>query len=130
MEYIRFLHIADFDPILGRFRSTCFSPSSNGTGISVVQQTCAIAESQSVCEHGRRHYGPLARVTSEPPIYLSFDPLRFFADHSISPDPEDDICHFNLTNVSKSVAEKFIKNKLVVRGQLQSSVNVGMMFIC
>ena len=117
MEVIRLLHIRDYDPQFGRFRSEVFRNSSDGSGISVFTLVCAIGASGSGCEHARRFY-PTRYV--EPPIFWLINMTELpNCDLIQKTSSSGDACHHNLVGLSDNAARRFFK-----------AHDVGSYFIC
>ena len=97
-----------FDRALGRFVDFAFKPSSDGSGISVFEEECAIRTSSSVCHHMQKFYRSIA---GNPGAYWRFDsdslPLGscIVAEESTT----GDFCHRNIQKLSKNRARKYFK---------------------
>src|SRR4051812_40177815 len=106
MELVLLIHIRHWDSEKKRFRSEAFEPSSDGSGISVVDATCARESSGSICDHARKYY---PSVSSEPPIFWQFhfpgDPWPTSVALDESPSDSGDHCHRNLRGIAKKPAK-------------------------
>ncbi len=108
MEFVLLLHVADYDETLGRFRSSCFENSSDGSGISIVDARCAERTTGSVCDHAIRYY---SGVSWNPPIFWRFEESELPPDRELEYAPSDtgDVCHVNVKGISDNRAKKFFK---------------------
>lgn len=108
MEVVLYLHMADFDSTLERFRSTAFQPSSDGSGISVVLLECINRTKESICQHGERYYSD---ITPKPPLFWVFDTDALPAGHKLiaQASTTGDDCHLNITDVSRGKSKTFFK---------------------
>src|SRR5258708_11209390 len=109
MGFIRLIHHQHYDPDKKRFKSLAFKPSSNNTGISVINTECIIQTSGSVCEHIQIFY---AAVAGAPPIFwnIPIDLLPEGCSLDQHPSSGGDDCHYNLTGLTeKQARDIFIK---------------------
>ena len=109
MQYIRLLHLRDYDKSKGRFTSICFRNSTNG-GISVIEFDCAKKQSNGACQHIKKFYHPVPAKT--PFIYwvLNDSDLTKFLDNMrlVQKITETgDSCHYDIMDVKNNKAEKF-----------------------
>ena len=108
MGFIRVIHQKHYDPDRRNFKSLAFKPSSDGSGISVIDEECISQSGTSICEHIEVFYKD---ITGLPPIFwqVPTDALpeghRFIQQTSIT----GDICHHNLIGVSDKEARMLLK---------------------
>jgi hypothetical protein len=109
MEYIRLLHPNDYDRVRGRFISLAFKNSSDG-GISVIQCDCVAGTGNGICAHTRIHYR--SRIDPEFIIFWRFDesilPPPSRLEQTPGGDNNDDQCHYDIFDLSKSAARTMI----------------------
>ena len=106
-EFVRSVHIDDYDVELGRFQSSCFSVSSDDKGISVFCAACAESSSGSVCNHLRSKY---ASITNSPPIFWQFKRSDLPSSVKLVQKTEnDDICHHNIFGLPDRERRKFVR---------------------
>src|SRR5450432_4391656 len=99
MGYIRIIQRAWYDPELKRFTSFAFQPSSDKSGISVIDIECATRTGSSICEHIRKLYPKMAG--SDPifwPVPIEQLPSTYRIDSGV---PTSDPCHQNILGVSE-----------------------------
>lgn len=98
MGLIRILNPMHYDKDRQHFQSSCFSPSGDGKGISVIDAECAIRTSHTICQHIERYY---SRVAGEPVMYWLL-PHDLPSEVTIEPSLSDsgDFCHRNLHNLT------------------------------
>lgn len=118
MPFIRLLNVSHhYDARRRRFASLAFRPSSDGSGISVVERDCAEEHSGTICSHIRTHYASTAGT----PVVFWAIPQEQIPDecnfvHSVS--GTDLWCHYDLTGWKKSHAEKTIKRVPIEDAQI------------
>ena len=110
MELIRLFHPREFDKNIKRFRSSCFTNSSDGSGISLVDLLCAQQhpDSTTVCQHIERFY---PEVVGSPIAYWLIQSSQLPQKTRIEPEVSDtgDPCHVNLTGLTDKESRKFFK---------------------
>ena len=107
MELIRLLHPREYDKHSRRFRSSCFTNSSDGTGISLVDIECVREHCTPICQH-IEHYYP--GVVGEPITYWQIpaplpSDVRVEETESATGAP----CHRQLFGLSNNQSTKFFK---------------------
>src|SRR5436190_4011842 len=108
MGFIRLIHQRHYDPDEQRFRSVAFRPSTDGSGISVIDADCILRSSASICEHIRRFYPD---VSGTPAIFWDIDPEVLPENCQLAQQTSltGDECHYNLKGLSKEEARAIFK---------------------
>jgi hypothetical protein len=112
MALIRIIHPDEYESRERRFKSTAFEPSSDGSGISVIESECAVAESGSLCAHAEIRYRSL--IPSEPPLTFYLWTVAPLPDgcSAVHSDDDEDPCHRNIVGFSSNdKAKKFFKRE-------------------
>src|SRR5947209_6596898 len=108
MGFIRLIHQQHYDPEQKRFKSLAFKPSSDGSGISVINTDCALQNSPTICAHIHRYYRETAGT---PPIFWDIPTeileLCQFVQQIGSTGDE---CHYNLTGLTEREARTIFKS--------------------
>ena len=109
MVLIRLLHPREYDKNSGRFRSTCFNNSSDGTGISLVDIDCVTERfpTSGVYQHIEQYY---PRIVGEPIAYWTVPadlPSGVYIEETAS--DTGDPCHRELHGFSGRASQKFFK---------------------
>ena len=106
--YIRLIQPRHYDRIQGRFRSSCFSNSGNGTGISLVDTECVSRKATPICRHLARYY--LNLIGQGPVIYWHVPTDQIDEDdiHS-TPSTSGDECHRDLRGFSHGRSNRFFR---------------------
>ncbi len=108
MGYIRVIHQHFYDPDRGRFQSLAFRPSSDDSGISIIDEECVLRTSPSICDHIEKFYHDIA---GNPPIFWIFyanilpEACKFIQQTSDSGDE----CHHNLIGLTDKQARNIFK---------------------
>ena len=107
MEFVRIIHPIHYDPKRRRFASSCFTNSSDGKGISLVDTECAREHSGSICPH-LKHFYPT--VVGDPVIYWYMPSdlpsgTKIKETKSTTGDP----CHRELHCLSDNQSRRFYK---------------------
>ena len=107
MELIRLLHPREYDRHAKRFRSSCFTNSSDKTGISLIDLACVRTRRTPVCLHIERYY---LGVVGEPITYWRI-PADLPSDAQVEETASDtgDPCHRQLVGLSNNRSTKFFK---------------------
>jgi hypothetical protein len=109
MGFIRVIHQKYYDPDSESFASLAFKPSSDGSGISVIDEDCLHATSPSCCSHINKY---CRDVAGSPPIFWvirSQDlPAECECVHSRS--ASEDECHCNIQGLTKHQARRIFKS--------------------
>jgi hypothetical protein len=108
MEFIRIIHQSHYDPDKGRFTSLAFKPSSDGSGISVIDAICISQTNTSVCEHIKKYY---KSVSGDPPIFWNINSKIFpekceFIQQTTK---TGDVCHYNIVGLSEKEARIILR---------------------
>lgn len=108
MGFIRVIHQQHYDPDKGNFKSLAFKPSSDGSGISVIDEECISQGGIGACEHIDRFYENLA---GEPPVFWNIPANKLPQNHGFiqSTSTSGDVCHHNLIGVSEREARLLLK---------------------
>ncbi len=108
MGFIRLIHKQHYDPDKKRFASLAFKPSSDGSGISVVDTDCILRTSSSICEHIERFYRD---VSGTPPIFWDLQPQILPENCQLirQRSSTGDDCHYNLVGLSEKEARAIFK---------------------
>ncbi|CAN5459250.1 hypothetical protein BH10ACI2_BH10ACI2_16090 [soil metagenome] len=109
MPFIRLLNISKhYSHKHGRFESTAFKPSSDGSGISVVKKECGEEHSGTICAHIAEHY---PNVAGTPIVFWEIPdeqiPQSCSFVHSVS--GTDQWCHYNLKDWDRTDAKKTMR---------------------
>lgn len=101
--FIRILPKRHYYADLGRFSSLAFKKHQGG--ISVILKKCVSDLNTQLCLHLKEHY---SSVDSPPHILWIFDGEILPIDCQIIQEdsPTGDICHYNITNISKGTAKR------------------------
>ena len=108
MGFIRVIHQKHYDPDKGNFKSLAFKPSSDGSGISVIDEKCISQSGIGVCEHINRFYKDLA---GKPPIFWRIPTEELPENHRFiqRTSTTGDACHYNLTGISEKESRTLLK---------------------
>jgi hypothetical protein len=99
--------VSRYIPEKKRLSSDAFTESSDGSGVSVFDESCAIAANSSICAHIAKHY---PSVVSDPPAYIRIPRVDLPAGSHVSPDPSNgDECHHNICGVHKNELRKWFR---------------------
>jgi hypothetical protein len=87
-----------------------FKNSKDGSGISVIDESCAIGNSQCVCTHVKKFYSGFP-FCSDPPIFWIFDStsLPVTCQFNQCPSITGDPCHHNVKGLNDTQAKKIFK---------------------
>ena len=107
MELIRLLHPREYDRHVNLFRSSCFTNSSDKTGISLIDLACVRTRRMPVCLHIERYY---PGVVEEPIPYWRI-PADLPSDVQVEEKVSDtgDPCHRQIVGLSNNRSTKFFK---------------------
>lgn len=101
-EFVRLVHIKDYDRTLKRFQSGVFSRSSSDHAVSVVRADCAEYWCGSICTHSELYYPTVSR---NPVIFWRFDDSVLPSNSRLEQSPSNgDECHHNVCNLTKTQA--------------------------
>ena len=109
MDAIRLLHPRHYSSQLGRFKSLAFKPSSDGSGISIIDCECILNTDLSICGHIRKYH---KNTAGEPPIYWRFNIDILPDSHELEQkdSPSGDKCHYNIKGINRKSARKFFED--------------------
>lgn len=110
MPYIRLINIKwHYASRKKRFASAAFKPSSDGSGISVINKECGEEHSGTICAHIAEHY---PNVAGTPIVFWEIPadqiPTTCSFVHSVS--GTDQWCHHDIVNWDDADAQKTIKS--------------------
>ncbi len=117
MDYVRLIHPIEFDPGIGKYHYRAFGVSSN-RGVSVIEPTCAVERSGTLCTHAQRYY---CKKTKGDPAILWFidsqhviknvnkreDTQAITIEHTTSQNNEDKHCHFEFFGITPGSAKRY-----------------------
>lgn len=108
MGIIRLIHHRHYDPDRKQFKSLAFKPSSDGSGISVIDTDCILRKNSTVCEHIQRFY---QKVAGAPAIFWDIPLQSLPEDHRLNQANSDagDDCHYNLVGLTETEAKNIFK---------------------
>lgn len=111
MQYARVIHPSQISAEDGRPSDLAFKKSSDSSGISCFNLECAISESGSICQHITIYYGE--PIGGDPIIYwiIPDSPVLNGCDWVPEISKSGDACHYNLVNLSRNAAQKFVRSQ-------------------
>jgi hypothetical protein len=103
-KLVRLVHPKHYSEEQHRFKSPAFK-DTDGTGISVVDESCVEALPALLCEHIQKYYK--SSISGEPPVFWRFEYSDEFVQ-IVHDDDDEDPCHYNIRGLSASSARQMV----------------------